>query len=197
MASTLEEIIANTLDLLDRPDLLRVCRVKARDVLYAGHALADFHRDIERTALTTAEERTVIALPSNFRKERAVVAYGEDGAELPYQYNKKGVTPYIGYTGFVDNGFKYYLSGGSMHIQHYADLIPTSVAFYYYKVPSFSVNTETQAVSTDSWLVAQESYLTAAFFAEVCRLTGSNLLGVARADLAAAVQSLAASELEM
>lgn len=196
MAATLEDIINTAIEDTDRPDMLRVCRIRARDILFSGHALADFHRDIKQTEKEVGEERTIIALPSNFRKERNIVAYDEDDNELPYIYSRKSPQPFIDSYGFVDNGFKYYLAGGLLHVQHYADSIPDKVAMVYYAMPTFAVDGESQEVSTDSWLVQQESYLLAAFIQLIYKKTGSSLVQIAAADYQAAITSLVASELE-
>lgn len=161
-AQTLEDVIAEVLELLDRPDLLSVARKRVRNVLKSCHASADFHRDLTAFAPVAVAPNTSeseLTLPDNFRKLYQVTGYGSDGVQLLTPYRLRRAVPVQSYFGFVGADATYFLSGGLLVLNHIAP-VPTTTGFYYFKYPTFVVSTATETVgqvSTDSWILNQHS----------------------------------------
>ena len=197
--ATLESIIADVTDILDRPDLVPVCRKAARNIVYDAHAVADFSKDLKQTAKVTAEENTTIALPTDFRKLQTVLAYEEDGLyPLGISYKKKTVQPYVDYYGFQDNLFMYYLSGGNITVQHNPSAIPSKVSLAYYAYPTVTTAGDS-TVSTDSWMLSGcgEGYLRSKFAELIYARTGNiQMINVAKADVQAALGYLLAADMD-
>lgn len=156
---TLEAVIAEVLELLDRPDLLATARKRVRNVLKSCHASADFHRDISSTtpvAVVSTQSTSIISLPDNWRKLYEVMGYGQDGSPLATPYTMQKVLAPKSYFGFTEITSTYSLRAGSLHLVH-ADLpIPATVSAFYFKYPSFTVSTSTETldeVTTDSWML--------------------------------------------
>lgn len=161
-AQTLEEIIAEVLELLDRPDLLAIARKRARNVLKSCHASADFHRDLVATtpvAISSGSTDSELTLPDNFRILYQVVGYGSDGTQLDTPYVLRRAVPVRSYFGFIGGNATYFLSGGLLVLKHIAP-VPTTVGYYYFKYPTFVVSTDPETlnqVSSDSWILNQHS----------------------------------------
>ena len=194
---TLESIIADTLDFVDRPDLLSPCRKVMRSILLDAHAISDFYRDLTSSVLVAGEEKNTLALPSNYRKLAAVTAYDEDDEPFTVEYTRKTLEPYVDAWGFQKTDFVYYIAGGSIVLQHSAACIPDKVGYSYYKYPTFVVAVD-GSVSTDSWLCANaESYLRNKLTEFIAARTGNAaLLQVAKADAQASLGILLASEMD-
>lgn len=158
-AQTLEEVIAEVLELLDRPDLLSLARKRVRNVLKSCHASADFHRDLVAfapVAVASGDTTSELTLPENFRKLYQVVGYGSDGEQLLTPYELRRAVPARTYFGFVGATANYFLSGGLLALTHIAP-VPTTVGFYYFKYPTYVVSTATETVgqvSSDSWVLS-------------------------------------------
>ena len=159
-AQTLEEVIAEVLELLDRPDLLAIARKRVRNVLKSCHAYADFHRDlvtVTPVAVASGDTSSTLELPDDFRKLYQVVAYGTDGEQLVAPYALRRALPVQSYFGFTGVQANYFLSGGQLILNHIAP-VPNTVSYYYFKYPSFSVSTQPETlaqVTSDSWVLNQ------------------------------------------
>lgn len=161
-AKTLEEVIAEVLELLDRPDLLSLARKRVRNVLKSCHASADFHRDLVAFAPVAVAPNTSeseLTLPDNFRKLYQVTGFGSDGVQLTTPYVLRRAVPVRSYFGFVGGEATYFLRGGLLVLSHIAP-VPTTTGFYYFKYPTFVVSTAPEPlaqVSTDSWILNQHT----------------------------------------
>lgn len=155
---TLEEVIAEVIELLDRPDLLGIARKRVRNVLKSCHASADFHRDLVAVtpqAISGSSTTSSFDLPENFRKLYQAVGYGSDGTVLTTAYALKRALPARSYFGFVQSTATYFLSNGQLVLDHIAP-IPATAGYYYFKYPTFVVSQATETlgqVSTDSWVL--------------------------------------------
>lgn len=152
---TLEQVIAEVLEELDRPDLIAVARKSARNVIFECHGMAAFQRDMVTSAQVAVTQQTIsIALPANFRKLSHVKAL--DATLEPIDslsYELKGAKPYLDYYNFVQTVNTYNLQGGACFVQHACVPLPDFVQLVYFAYPTFVVGAETSEVSTDSWLL--------------------------------------------
>lgn len=159
-AQTLEEIVENVLDMIDRPDLLQLARKRMRNVLKSCHASADFHRDLVQTSMVAASvDETTLVLPTNYRKLFKCAGY-DSGLELMrVEYEQQGIIPNLSYFGFVQPKNSYSLRGGSIFFRHTSP-VPAYVAAWYFKYPTFEVSTGVETlgqITTDSWVLQNYS----------------------------------------
>lgn len=196
---TLEDVIAEVLSDLDRPDLIAVARNSARNVLYACHAISPFGRDIVEGAATAVTQATVsVLLPANFRKLSFIKPLDANSEQIQsISYMLKGAKPYVDYFGFIATTCTYNLQGGSCFIQHTPLAVPSYVQLVYYAYPTFTVDSETGAVSTDSWMLAYYSdYFKAKLAGKLAAMTSNNIMiQVSAQEAESALYRLLASEL--
>lgn len=171
---TLEELIADVLDRMVRPDLLPSARKLSRSVLFNAHALSDFHRDIVRTATTAVSgDATSIALPSNYRKLHGVLSYDVNGTRLNVKYTPAVLGQPESYFGVSGLQASYYLIGGACSLKHSYPL-PFSVQLEYYALPAFTQALD-GSVSTDSWMLdAHYEYVVLALMYQLAAVVTNN-----------------------
>lgn len=154
--ATLEQVISDVLEYLDRPDLLTVARTAAREVLYKVHRAGDFHRDRYVTtpvAVDSAAASTLLNLPAAFRKLEGFIGYGSGGLQMDYAPSSAGVAPPLTYSNLRTVADTYRLAGGVCTLLHNSSsLRPSSVSMQYFAYPQVTTN-EDGTVETDSWLL--------------------------------------------
>mgnify|MGYP000184380254 CR=1 FL=1 len=155
--ATLEELIADVLLFVDRPDLLDVARRSATEVLFKCHRSGDYSRDLTITADEPVDESastTVLTLPDLYRKLAGIE--GGTSAGLPlYGYAPKvvGIAPPIGYAGLRDTNDRYRIAGNQLTIFHYQSVRPAVIRLAYFAYPTVTTAVD-GTVSTTSWLLS-------------------------------------------
>lgn len=149
--ATVESIITDACDLLNRPDVANSMRRRVATELAKLHGTSDFGRDIVTGApsVPTASPHS-IALPTGFRKLAAIEALSTDGAALGIEWKPRGVERHSTYFGYVGLDYTFMLAGGACTLE--LPQLPASVALKYYGLPT-TTTAEDGTVSSDSWIV--------------------------------------------
>jgi len=158
---TLEDLIADVLDRMVRPDLLPMARKVARSVLFNLHATSDFHRDLVRTAAEpVTSDTTAIALPQAFRKLHGVLGFDATGKRITgLSYTPAKLEVRDSYFGVTNLQAGYYLIGGSVKLLHCYPL-PYQVQLEYFAFPAYTLGLD-GTVTTDSWMLGSAYELVA------------------------------------
>lgn len=198
--ATLEELISDALEFLDRPDLLDVARRSATEVLYKCHRSGDYSRDLvfgAAEAVSTDAASTQLTLPDRYRKLAGIAAVGSSGLPLQgYVPSAVGIAAPIGYAGLRPSTDCYRIAGNQLTLFHYQLIRPASVQLAYFSYPTVTV-AEGGAVSTDSWMCTlYEDAVRWRFVLQLVSLTDDKAIqNTAASQYAESISQLQANEL--
>jgi len=198
--ATLEEIISDALEFIDRPDLLDVARRTATEVLYKCHRSGDYSRDLVYGASETVDTNsstTRLTLPDRFRKLAGIAGATDSGLPLSgYAPESMGIAAPIGYAGLRSDNDRYRIAGNQLTLFHYQLIRPASVQLAYFSYPAVTIALDS-TVTTDSWMLAQfPDVVRWRFIMQLASVTSNkDMQAVAAAQYAESIAQLQANEL--
>lgn len=147
--ATVESIISDACDLMNRPDLAATMRRRCPALLERLHASSDFKRDLRTTAaeVPTASPHS-LAVPSGFRKLAGFDLRDASGVQISVRFKPREVQPYSSYWGYVGLDYTYLLAGGACTVELPA--LPATIAMSYWSLPV--TTTVDGLLSSDSWI---------------------------------------------